>query len=224
MKPALPGVFVRYPASALRPELLVLPFQFNPEQLTRTLEVPQRPAGVAAREVSQAGDIPVERIQMTIQVTADDPRLNLAISTIHGIAPQLAALEALVRPTGPLSDTLAKVLDEVGQAISGVADATNPVPREQYPGVLFVWGAQRALPVLIDSMQITEQQFDRALSPIRAEISIGLTVIVPDRCSNDLVAKGASTFSEGRREVLAALAVAQSGAFDVSQLRDVVRF
>jgi len=73
-------------------------------------------------------------------------------------------------------------------------------------------------------MQITEQQFDRALSPIRAEISVGLTVIVPDRCSNDLVAKGASTFSEGRREVLAALAVAQSGAFDVSQLRDVVRF
>ena len=33
------------------------------------------------------------------------------------------------------------------------------------------------LPVNIDSMKVEEQEFDTKLNPIRAEISVGLTVI-----------------------------------------------
>ena len=43
--------------------------------------------------------------------------------------------------------------------------------------VLFIWGRKRVLPVNIDGMSITETEFSADLHPIRAEVSVELTVI-----------------------------------------------
>ena len=46
------------------------------------------------------------------------------------------------------------------------------------------------LPVVIESMSITELQYDFLLNPIQADVSIGLAVNAIDNCSDDMVGKG----------------------------------
>jgi hypothetical protein len=48
---------------------------------------------------------------------------------------------------------------------------TNP------PLVLFIFGRKRVLPVNINSMNITETEFSTDLNPVRATVSVSLTVI-----------------------------------------------
>ena len=43
--------------------------------------------------------------------------------------------------------------------------------------ILFIWGRKRVLPVNINSMNVTETEFSTDLNPIRATVSVGLTVI-----------------------------------------------
>lgn len=43
--------------------------------------------------------------------------------------------------------------------------------------ILFIWGRSRVLPVNITSMNITETEFSTELNPIRATVSMSLTVI-----------------------------------------------
>jgi hypothetical protein len=43
--------------------------------------------------------------------------------------------------------------------------------------ILFIWGRKRVLPVNINSMNITETEFSADLNPIRATVSVSLTVI-----------------------------------------------
>ena len=77
---------------------------------------------------------------------------------------------------------------------------TQPIPREKYPRILFIWGLTRVLPVTIESMSITEQKYDALLNPVQAEVSIGLAVVPPAKCSDDVVAKGAFEYSNVAKE------------------------
>jgi hypothetical protein len=45
------------------------------------------------------------------------------------------------------------------------------------PLSLFVWSAQRIVPVRITEFSITEEMFDPFLRPIRAKVSLGLRVL-----------------------------------------------
>jgi hypothetical protein len=47
----------------------------------------------------------------------------------------------------------------------------------EMPLTLFVWSAQRILPVRITDFSITEEAFDPALNPIRAKVSLGMRVL-----------------------------------------------
>ena len=42
---------------------------------------------------------------------------------------------------------------------------------------LFVWGAQRVLPVRVTSLSITEEAYDTLLNPIRAKVDLSLYVL-----------------------------------------------
>jgi hypothetical protein len=55
------------------------------------------------------------------------------------------------------------------------------------PGVLTVWvsGSRRVLPIRISELVIHEQAFDRALNPIRAEVSVSLQVLKDADLAND---------------------------------------
>ena len=59
------------------------------------------------------------------------------------------------------------------------------------------------LPVTIDSMSITELEYDSLLNPLRAEVDLKLSVIAVDDCSDDVLAKGALEYSTIAKEALA---------------------
>ncbi|MGI8520791.1 MAG: hypothetical protein ACR2MC_09355, partial [Actinomycetota bacterium] len=182
-------------------------FQFNPESLTRNIQIPPRPTGVTGRETSQAGEIPVESISLTAHFSAADQlNNNDSLARGFGIGPRLAALEQMVHPTGKITGLIGAAVDAIGDAIFGggsAAPAEQPIPREQYPKILFIWGLTRVLPVVMGSMSVTEQQFDNLLNPIQAEVSLGLSVMTDSPCLDDKIASGAIAYSNLAKEAQA---------------------
>lgn len=152
----------------------VIALQYNPDSLTRTLQV--QASGGEGAERSQALRLKgaaVETLKLEAEIDATDrlefPDQN-ADTVAVGIHPQLAALELLVHPTSTAlqnNDSLAN---------SGVLEIL-PL---QAPLTLFVWSKQRVVPVRITDLSVTEEAFDAALNPIRAKVSIGMRVLSVD--------------------------------------------
>lgn len=216
------GALVEYGSDFLGPIPNVLIFQFNPETLTRTIQIPERPTGAESREESQAGDVPVESIVLKAYFSASDKLGEEdVLAQQFGIGPQLAALEKMVFPAGRLSGLIGEAIDAIGDAIFGGDDnPTQPTPREQYPKILFIWGRTRVLPVIIQTMRITEKQYDQNLNPIHAEVDLTLAVMHIDSSSDDIVAKGAQEYSNIAKETLAMTNLANS----IGQVEDIILF
>ena len=217
------GALLEYGSDFLGPIPNVVIFQFNPESLTRNIEIPSRPTGATSRETTQAGETPVEKITLTAHFSAAD-RLgeNNALARAFGIGPRLAALEKMVQPPGRLGAVLQRAVDAVSEAISrrrGESPA-QPIPREHYPRVLFIWGLTRVLPVVIDSMTITEQEYDARLNPVRAEVALGLTINQVGHCSDDVVARGAMEYTNMSKDMQAMADLGNTGV----QIYELVQF
>jgi hypothetical protein len=220
------GALVEYGSGLAHYIPNVVMFQFNPESITRTIEIPPRPSGASLREVDQAGEVPVERISLTAHFSAqEDATRENPLTAYLGIGPQLAALDKLVRPAGPLSGLITQAVDKIGSLLSSKSsgDPTQQVPRSAYPRTLFVWGATRILPVTIDALSIVEKQYDALLNPTLAEVSIGMTAVMPDPCSDDRIAKGAWTAMQYARDALA-LTNQVNTAFEVRDLVEKITF
>lgn len=220
----LKGALIEYGSDFLGPIPNVVIFQFNPESLNRQIQIPARPTGAGSRETSQAGDTPVEKISLTAHFSAADQLGNKNIlARAVGIGPSLAALEKMVLPPGLLAGAIGAALDAIGDAIFGGGgddDATQPIPRVSYPSTLFIWGLTRVLPVFIDSMTINEQEYDFILNPVRAEVSLSLTVINPSKCSDDLIAKGAFEYTNIAKDLMAISNLANTA----SEIVDLIPF
>jgi len=202
----LRGALVEYGAGLVGPIPNVVIFQFNPEQLSRSLEIPQRPTGPTRREQTQAGEKTFERITLKAHFSAADMLAEgKALAELFGIGPQLAALEKMAQPSGKLAGLIGAAIDAIGAALGGGGDdaPAQPIPREKYPRILFIWGLTRVLPVTIDQMSISELEYDLALNPLRAEVDITMSVISVDQCSDDTLAKGALDFSTMAKEAQA---------------------
>jgi len=173
----LKGAFVEYGLSI--PPLIVT-FQFNPVTISRsrsnTFSVPGDGEGtlrqfhqrfsdlVTIRDLQKVKVEPETITSLEIRLDATD-KMNEEdpIATQFGISPQLATLELMMYPKG---ESL------LGQALGfSFTGGENP------PMVLFVWGRKKILPVNITSMTIEEQEFTPDLNPIRAKVTVGLTVI-----------------------------------------------
>lgn len=199
----LRGAFVEYGLSM--PPLFVV-FQFNPEQLTRSRNIQIRAAnevdpniceessgGARARRMpsenslrrahqaaagpdeinaQQTVTVDEETIQLDIRLDATD-KLNDgdAIAGQFGVLPQIAALELMVHPKS--ESMLGAALD----SLLGLSGGFSFTRQANPPLILFVWGYTRIMPVNITSMSITETEFNTILSPTRASVSIGLSVI-----------------------------------------------
>jgi hypothetical protein len=217
----LRGALVEYGSDFLGPLPNVVVFQFNPESISRTIEVPKRPVGSLARESSQAGEAPIERFSIKADFDASD-RLNFKVepsmARVMGVGPQLVALEKMARPTsGSSGGLIGAAIDAIGDALgsalgSGDDTPSQPIPREKYPRILFIWGPIRVLPVIIESMVINEVQYDALLNPTQAEVTIGLAVSPPDRRSKDVVAIGAMKYTETVKEAQALVNLAAAAA------------
>lgn len=167
------GLVVLDPSGAQVQRTIAL--QYNPDSLSRSYEVQGAGGdggGARAQPFRLTGPA-IESIQVEAEIDATDqlqfPDQNAA-TVAHGIAPQLAALEALINPTS--RELLA--LDAL--AATGTLEIVPP----DAPLVVFVWSRHRIQPVRLTALSITEEAFDPALNPIRARVSLGLRVMNTD--------------------------------------------
>lgn len=203
----LRGALIEYGTELIGPIPNVVIFQFNPETLSRSLQIPERPGSSASRESSQAGEAVFETISFTAHFSAADHlKDDKVLARLFGVGPQLCALEKMVHPSSLIGGAIGAAIDAIGDALgggAGAAEPTQPIPREKFPRILFIWGLTRVLPVVITSMRITEQQYDNLLNPVQAEVEIELTVNAVDSCSDDDLAKGALTYTTIAKEAQA---------------------
>lgn len=222
------GAMIEYGSDFLGPLPNVVIFQFNPESLSRTIQIPPRPTGGAARETTQAGEPSIEKITLKAQFSAADGMgTNNVLARTMGVGPRLAALEKMVNPANKLTGLIGAAIDAIGSALGvggggggGGGSPRQTVPREKYPRILFLWGPFRVLPVVIESMTITELQYDFLLNPIQADVSIGLAVNAIDNCSDDTVGKGALEYSNMAKDAQAMANLATT----VGQIADMIPF
>lgn len=178
----LRGAFVEYGLS-LPP--LLFAFQFNPETLTRSRTASYTPAGAdgsgnGCREGSEAQQraclsqvqVSEESISLTLQLDAtDDLNDHQAIPGQFGIGPQLSVLELMIYPK---TDQLFGF--PIGNLLGG-EDQFGAAKAKTIPILLFVWGRKRVMPVVMTSLQITEQEYFPDLNPKRAQVAVQLKVL-----------------------------------------------
>jgi hypothetical protein len=149
--------------------LRVIALQYNPDTLTRSLQI----KGVGAEsgdriEALRLKGPPVETIKVEAEIDATDQlEVADAQTTQLGLHPVLAALEILVYPP---SATLQANND-------AAASGTLEIVAVEAALTVFVFGPKRIAPVRITEFSITEEAFDTSLNPIRAKLSLGMRVL-----------------------------------------------
>jgi hypothetical protein len=152
--------------------LHVLPLMYNPETLTRTLQV----QGVGADSGPHVDQMrlkgpPIETYKIDALFDAADLLANGdPTAAQYGIGPQLAAFETIIYPAS------AQLLAADARARAG----TLEIAPMDSPLTLFVWSKQRIVPVRITEFSVTEEMFDSNLNPIQAKVSLGMRVLSID--------------------------------------------
>jgi hypothetical protein len=210
----LKGAFINLGAGLLGALPNIVVFQFNPEQVTRTPSLAQPPPpsdGSGSRDANQQPGQPSEAYSFSLRIDATDQLASSnPIAAASGILPTLSALELLMVPKSSLSIDLFN--------LSG-GSGPHQHPPERLPTVLFVWGPFRIFPVNVTSLSIVESRYDTLLNPVRAEVTVNVQVLTPSQLAKDATfARGAYSYSQGVKEVMAALNLANAVEVGVSAL------
>jgi hypothetical protein len=164
--------------------LRIIALQYNPDTLSRTLQV--KGAGAESGDRSDALRLkgpPVETIKLEAEIdAADQLEVGDRQTAQLGIHPQLAVLETIVYPTS------AQLSANNRLAGAGTLEIT-PM---QAPLALFIWSRSRVVPVRLTDFSVTEEAFDPALNPLRAKVSLGMRVLSVDDLGFDH--RGSSLF------------------------------
>jgi hypothetical protein len=152
--------------------LRIVALQYNPDTLTRSLQI--KGAGAETGDHIEALRLkgpPVETIKLECEIDAAD-LLEAGDTEVTqvGLHATLAALETIVYPTS------VQLIANNGQASAGSLEIT-PI---QAALTVFVFGRGRIVPVRITELNVTEEAFDVSLNPIRAKISMTLKVLSVD--------------------------------------------
>jgi len=167
------GIVIMDPVTSTVKSVIAL--QYNPDSLTRTLQVQAVAGGQDGTRVDvlRLRGPAVETIKLDAELDATDqlefPNQNPTAVQL-GLHPQLAQFEVLINPTVEslrADDNLAN------------AGTLEIIPLEQ-PLTLFVWSKNRVVPVRLTDFSVTEEAFDTRLNPIRAKVSLGLRVLNVD--------------------------------------------
>ncbi|HEY2736470.1 MAG TPA: hypothetical protein VGI70_20865 [Polyangiales bacterium] len=192
--------------------LRVVTFQYNPDTLTRTVQIQAASGDTPDHlEALRLKGPPLETIKLEAEIDAsdmlEDPEQN-PNTVAYGIGPQIAAIEALAYPPSQ------QVKDSFTLADNGtmeIAPLTAPLP-------LFVWGRNRILPVRITELSITEEAFTPALSPLRAKISLGMRVLTVNDLGLGNKGGNLAMLYHQKKEQMAALAKGAMGALGLQGL------
>ena len=197
----LKGALVVFQSQKPGPPPTVIVFQYNPDQLGRSLAhraAPPDPSSVggAREDVFRVLGPPVESIDLSVELDAADqleqPERNAEV-VLAGLHPALAALELLLYPAST------QVLLNRGLAQAGKAQ----ICPADLPLTLLVWGKSRAVPVRLTNFSISEEAFDPALNPIRAKVQLGMRVLTYMELKDDTIGYGAYIAYQTQKEVLA---------------------
>jgi hypothetical protein len=161
------GIVLLDPVTAAVQRVIAL--QYNPDSISRTLQV----QGVSAESGDRSEALrlkgpPVETIKVEAEMDATD-QLEVAngVATSVGLHPQLAVLELIIYPSSVQLQTNNSLAQSGTLEIAPMESAL----------VLFIWSKQRIVPVRLTEFSITEEAFDVALNPIRAKVSLGMRVL-----------------------------------------------
>ncbi len=173
----LKGALVVYESHTPGSKAKVIAFQYNPEQVSRSLTHGRSlgagrttSRGEAQQDVFRIEGAPRETINLSVILDATDqleqPGKNQSVVE-NGLYPVLATLEMLLYPTST------QVVQSEERAEQGEVQL-NPA---DLPLTLLVWGKSRVVPVLITNFSVTEEAFDPMLNPIQARVELGLSVL-----------------------------------------------
>ena len=154
----------------VNPLASVIVFQYNPDTMTRRLDARSAGGGDTSdrSEAFRLTGPPKETITLNIEVDAADQLETVnPLAVMFGVYPALSALEMLLYPKS------ATVIANAALAQAGNIEIIPP----EAPLTLFVWGAQRVLPVRLTSFSITEEGYDTLLNPIRAKVDLSMQVL-----------------------------------------------
>jgi hypothetical protein len=182
----------------------IITLQYNPDSLSRTLKIKGAEEGGDRSEALRLTGPPVETFKLDAEIDATDqlesPDSN-PVTVQNGIFPQLAALETIVYPAS------ATLQNNFNVAQAGTLEIMPAIA----PLTLFVWSANRIVPVRITDLSITEEAFDPRLNPIRAKVSLGLRVLsIDDLNFNE---KGGSLYMVYQQQKEALAKAYQGGTF-----------
>jgi hypothetical protein len=151
----------------------VITLQYNPETVTRSLQVQGTTATGDRSEALRLTGPAVETIKVDAELDATDqleqPDKNPTTVEV-GLHPQIALLESLVNPT---ASELIATNTSASQGMIEIAPVQAPLS-------FFVWSAQRIVPMRVTDFSIMEDGFDPNLNPIRARVSLGMRVLSVD--------------------------------------------
>jgi len=146
----------------------VVVFQYNPDTMTRTLQVQAAGDNGGQSEAMRLKGAPIETVKLDVEIDATDQLERAETNAASmGIHPQLAALEMLTYPK------TAQVIANTVLLATGTIEIIPPTG----PLILFIWGLKRVVPVRLTEFSITEEAFDEDLNPLRARVSLGLRVL-----------------------------------------------
>jgi hypothetical protein len=143
-------------------------FQYNPEQISRSVTPSYSEAGGGRAEPLRLSGPPKETISANLSIDLIDQMEQGDNGPLGGgIAGYLAAIEMLVYPK-----SLLVAANQILLA-TGTMEVIPPVA----PLTLFVYGWKRVVPVKMESISITETAHDPSLNPIRADVSLSMKVL-----------------------------------------------
>jgi hypothetical protein len=148
----------------------IIALQYNPDTLTRTLQVQGVGDSADRSEALRLKAPPIETFKLDAEIDLTDqlefPDQNsTAVQT--GLYPQLAALETIIYPASN------QLLTNNSLAQAG----TLEIAPMETALALFIWSKNRILPVRLTDFSVTEEAFDANLNPIRAKVSLGMRVL-----------------------------------------------
>jgi hypothetical protein len=182
----------------------VIPFQYNPDQLSRSLAHRTAPAdpsnaGAAREETFRVLGPPVETLSLSVVLNATDqlehPEQNAEVAT-NGLHPTLAALELLLYPPSTQVTT--------NRALA--AGGSVQICPADLPFTLLVWGKSRVVPIRLKEFSIVEEAFDPALNPIQAKVDLRMQVLTYMELKEDTLGFSIYLAYQAQKEALAALA------------------
>jgi hypothetical protein len=210
---ALKGAFIKLDAGLLRKLPSIIVFQFNPVQVVRKptlVHVPPKSDGSGKKPAVLQPDEPSESISFTLRLDATDQLAQgNPIAAASGILPTLSALELLLSSTKSPADDLTSLA-------GGKKKKPHQHPPAKLSTVFFFWGPFRILPVTVNSLSITETEYDPRLNPVRAEVAVELEVLTPFMLGDAKVAIGAYRYTQGVKTVMAALNLANAAQLGFS--------